>query len=70
MKSKLSARIVAEFLGTGFLVAAVLAGGIAATFLFRWLAQGFQSSADDIVLPHHGATAPEWTLSHHKNITR
>lgn len=36
-------------------ILAQLAGGIAATFLFRWLAQGFQSSADDIVLPHHGS---------------
>jgi glycerol uptake facilitator-like aquaporin len=33
-------------------IAAQFAGGIAATFLFRWLAPGLPTSARSVVLPH------------------
>jgi glycerol uptake facilitator-like aquaporin len=39
-------------------VLAQLAGGLAATFVFRWLIPGLRSSAEDIVLPHHGRDSP------------
>jgi glycerol uptake facilitator-like aquaporin len=36
-------------------ISAQLAGGIAATFLFRWLVPGLQSSAENLLVPHTSA---------------
>jgi glycerol uptake facilitator-like aquaporin len=38
-------------------IAAQFAGGIAATFLFRWLLPNLSSSAQDVVLPHPDQTS-------------
>jgi glycerol uptake facilitator-like aquaporin len=39
-------------------VLAQLAGGLAATFVFRWLVPELRSSAEDVVVPH--GTAERW----------
>jgi len=48
---------------------AQLAGGIAATFTFRWLAPDIRSSAKDVILLHGANHDTQADTSHHKGIT-